>query len=255
MSFEAYNAILKFDKTYCDATSQYKENYQAIKNDGFEIASNYYVIKHRSRITNSILSATPVWNDVGVRLVTPFQVKRTTLIKDDYFKIIFKSPDYDVKLGDVFSFNNYRWIVTNTSLINELSRSVLVQRCNLKLRFTETEDLTSNIIEIDAAGTKYLIEDLESNQFITLPDNSMHVILPSDYNGVKVQWTYGGGTRFLLGNPYQNWRTISYDNISLKRDGLDGDNENGLIKIKLELSEVNPGLDNLVNGVAWQDYF
>jgi len=255
MSFESYDAILKFDKTYCDATSQYKANYKAIVDDGFEMSSNYYVIKHRSRITNSILSATPVWSDVGVRLVTPFQVKRTTLIKDDYFKILFKDPEYDVRLGDIFSFGNYSWLVINTSSINELSRSVLVQRCNIKLRFTETEDLTSDIIEIDAIGQKYIVEDLQTDQFITLPENSMQVLLPNDYDGIKVKWTYGGGTRFLLGNPYQNWRTVSYDNISMNRESTHGSGDSGIIKLKVELSEVNTGLDDLVNGVAWQDYF
>jgi hypothetical protein len=46
-----------------------------------------------------------------------------------------------------------------------------------------------------------------------------------------------------------------YDNISLNRNTHDGLTESGILKLEIELSEINEGMDDLVNGVAWQDYF
>ena len=255
MAYDAYDAYLYFNKMSSDATGQFKSDLQSLVNKSFEIASDYYVVSHRTRITSELLASTPEWNDVGVRLVTPFEVKKTTSLTDDYFKIIFKNFDYEVYLGDIFEFGNHRWMVMNTSSIDTVTKSVLVQRCNVKLKFTETSDLTSDIIEIDGVARKFAIDDLKQNQFIQLADNTLEVFVPNDYNGVKIVWTYGGGTRFLLGNPYQNWKTISYDNISLNRDSNDGTEDSGIIKLKLELSEINTGMDDLVNGIAWQDYF
>lgn len=256
MAFESYNAYLANTTTVADNPNEYfKQSLQAVSDSVFDIASDAYTIKHRSRITNQTLADTPVWTDVRARLVRPYEIKQTNLIKDDLFNLVFKDFDYVALLGDIFEFNGYRWIVINTSLMRSVTSSVLVQRCNAKLRFTESTPLSSNVIEIDALASKLIFNSLKENQFITLPDNEMLVQIPNDYLGVKIKWSEKGGTRFLLGQPYQNWRAIGFDNISLNRVSQDGLTHSGIIKLNMQLSQLNKGLDDEVNGVAWQDYF
>jgi hypothetical protein len=254
MGFEAYSAYLSVCASPNTPTQQYKNQLQAMANQMFDVSSNHYIVKHRKRIDTVAQALAPEWIDVGVRLVTPFEIKQTNLIKDDFFNIIFKDFDYPVFLGDIFEFNRFRWMVVNTSNIKSTTNSVLVQRCNVVLKFTEQEPLNSDVIEIDAIANKFIINSLKDEQFITLPDNKLSVMIPNDFYGIKVKSTDKGGTRFLLGKPYKNWRTTSFDNILLSRTSRDNI-VSGIIKLQIELSEINTGMDDLVNGVAWQDYF
>ena len=98
------------------------------------------------------------------------------------------------------------------------------------------------------------MDGLKNAQYIKMPNNTLDVWIPNDFNSRKIQWTHRGGTRFLLGNPYQNWRAVSYDSISLSRKDIDG-SEFGIARLELELSDINSGIDDLDNGIAWQDYF
>ncbi len=256
MGFEAYEAYLSINPSLASSPVNYfKGQLQAISDSVFEISSTFFMVKHRQRITSTPLAATPVWVDVGVRLVRPYDVKQTNLIKDDLFNVIFKNFDYDVLLGDIFEFNNYRWLVINTSNMRSITNSVLVQRCNAVLKFTESTPLSSNIISIDCIASKQIIKNLKDDQFIILPDNKLSVQIPNDILGEKIKWAEKGGTRFLLGKPYQNWKVQSYDNITLSRITHDNLIKSGIIKLQLELSQINSAYDDLVNGIAWQDYF
>jgi hypothetical protein len=256
MSFNSYKAYLN---SYLPSTPTpqniFRNNLQNISNMVFEISSNYQVIKHMKRKN---IEATPVipteWTEVGARIVKPYELQRTTVISDDFIKLFFKTYDYDVLLGDIFEFNNYRWLVVNANKDLNKPNSVLVQRCNVSLRFVEQEPLNENIIEIFGISSKYAMNQLRDGQFIKLPSNQVEVWIPNDVNGRKIEWTIQGGTRFLLGTPYQNWITTSYDNVTFKRTTLDG-NEHGIIRLDLELSTINTGMDDLNNGIAWQDYF
>ncbi|MBW3020720.1 hypothetical protein KY334_05465, partial [Candidatus Woesearchaeota archaeon] len=216
MSLDTYRDFLNATGVFSDNPTQHmKDDLQTVANEGFEISSNYYVIKHIKRINSLDDFTTPVKTDIGVRLVTPYDIKQKTLIKDDFFKVIFKDFNYAVNLGDVFEFNNYKWIVISTSNIKSITNSVLIQRCNVTLKFTEQSPLTTNILTIPAVANKYIIDDLKNEQFILLPDTELDIIIPNDFLGRKIKWTDKGGTRFLLGSPYQNWKTTSYDNITM----------------------------------------
>jgi len=261
MSYSSYRAYLNsHNNNVLTPTQQFKNNLQQISNDTFEIASNYYIVKHHARVTDSLLAATPsvastpITTDVGVRLSTLLSIQRLTAIKDDFLKVTFKDFDYDVQLGDIFEFNSHRWLVVNTSVETSVTASALLQRCNLQLKFTEDEPLDTDIMVIDAVSSKYAMEELRDGQFIKLPDNKVEVWVPHNAIGRKIHNSYGGGTRFLIGDPYSNWMTTSYDSISRNRTDLDG-NTQGIIRLELELSSINTGLDDLTNGVAWQDYF
>jgi hypothetical protein len=258
MGFESYNAYLTYNTLISSSPVEYFQGHlQAIADSVFEISSNIYTVKHRTKLTDEYSSSHEQWTDIRARLVVPFEIKQLSMIKDDFFHIIFKDFNYQVYLGDVFEFQNYRWLVINTSKISSITNSVLVQRCNAKLRFTTSTPLNTNIIEVDGCANKYIMRGLKEEQFIILPENKLNVQIPNDINGRKIKYTDRGGTRFLLGNPFQNWKTTSFDNITMNRttnNNLASENS-GIIKLQLELSEINTGMDDLVNGIAWQEYF
>jgi hypothetical protein len=178
-------------------------------------------------------------------------------MRDDFRNIIFKNNSSTPLLGDVYKFNNYYYMCIDVNAVESPTVSCTVQRCNTILKFTESTPLSSNVMTIYGVSSRYYIDGLKKNQFITLPDNDVDVYIPNDTNGRKIVYTYKGGTRFLLGNPYQNWQVTSFDNITKRRPSATGnsDDDNGIIMLQLSLSEINSGYDDLVNGVAWQDYF
>lgn len=230
-------------------TNYFKSNLQAIVNSRFEDCSNYYVVSHKNTITG-------IWTDVGVRLDKPYDMKNMFAIKDDYFKVTFKNFDYGVSLGDMFEFGNHMWMVIDTGNINTTTTSVFIQRCNTVLKFTETSatPLHTHSIVVYGISSRYIMNSLNSTQFITLPDNQVEVSMPNDANSRKIKYTSKGGTRFLMGSPYKNFKTISIDSVTKSRPTVDGGYDNGIIMLKLELAQINPK-DDLINGIAWQDYW
>jgi hypothetical protein len=125
--------------------------------ESFEDDPSFYTIQHKNR-TTSVLS------DIGVRLSTPYSIKASdTKIKDDYFQIIFKNFDATYGLGDIFVFDNYSWMVVDTSNIKTMTNSVLVQKCNNTLNFYDSSDVLHEIpcivldkYSVSIENTKYM---------------------------------------------------------------------------------------------------
>lgn len=229
-------------------TNYFKSNLQAIVNSRFEDCSNYYVVSHKNTTTG-------IWTDVGVRLDKPYDMKNMYSIKDDFFKVTFKNFDYSVSLGDMFEFGDYMWMVIDTGSVNTTTCSIIIQRCNTVLKFTETSatPLHDHSITVYGISSRYMMNSLNSTQFITLPDNQVEVSIPNDANTRKIKYA-PKPTRFLIGSPYRNFKVISIDSVSKSRPTVDGEYDNGIIMLKLELAQTNPK-DDLTNGIAWQDYF
>lgn len=245
MAYEFYNA---YNSIISTPAEKFRSDLQSVVNSQFEIASDYFIIQRFNRI-----SGTPT--DLGVRLTVPYHIKGLSTIKDDYRQILFKSNDIVNHIGDLYSFNDYYYMVIDTGRVETPTNSCIVQRCNVHLKFTESTPLTSNVMNIWGIASRYYIGGLSTDSYIKLPDDQLDVIIPNDPNGRKIKYTTSGGTRFLLGNPYQNWRVTNYDNISKVRPTTADVDTNGLISLQLTLSEINTSYDDLTYGVAWQDYF
>jgi len=248
--YKAYKTSITVSSTPLEPSEPVRLDFQQLVNSQFEIASDYFVIQKQNRTTG-------LWGDIGVRLTFPYSLKEQSTIKDDFRKIIFKDSSNQPKLGDLYSFNNYYYMCIDTGTYESITTTCIVQRCNVELKFTAATPITENIISIYACVSKYIFKSLKQEQFITLPDNELHVLIPNNANSRKIYYTSGGGTRFLIGNPLQNWRVQSIDSVSHRRPTVETipDDTSGLIALKLELSEINTSMDDLVNGVAWQDYF
>ena len=250
MAYEFYDAY----KTIATSPAiQHRQHLQQIVNNEFTNASDYYIVSKKDRTTG-------VLSDLGIRITMPYEIKDKFTIKDDYRTLLFQDGTTLIDMGDMYYFNDYWWMVIDIGRIESPTASCLVQRCNIQLNFTEQSPLYENIITIYGVSSKFTMGSLKTAQYIVLPDNQMEVAIPNDENGQKIKYTSYGGTRFLLGNPYLNWRTIAFDNISHVRPvwsdtvGTFTDT-NGLIKLKLELSATNNDYDNFSLGVAFQEYY
>ena len=248
--YNAYQSKTNTGSTPMTPAAKFRWDLQQFVNSDFEIASDYYVIQKQDRSTG-------VWSDYGVRIEAPFAIKQQFTIKDDYRKFIFKDGTTVINMGDMFIFNDYYWMVVDVGRLETPTASCIVQRCNVQLKFTETALLYEDIITIYGVSSTFYANPLNIQQYVTLPDTQMQVRVPNDANSRKILASSKGGTRFLIGNPYRNWRTIGMDTVSEVRPTFAGtvvDDVNGMIMFKLQLEQLDPN-DDLVNGVAYQDYF
>lgn len=249
MAYNSYNAILSIISS--TPTDYFLELQQDINDNTFEMSVDYNTVKVKNRSTG-------VYTDLGVRVLSVYNDNSS--INDDFKKIVFKEINYNIKLGDIFEFDNFRWMVISTNAKKTAQSYCSVQRCNTQLRFTASTPITSNIISIDGIATN-IIGGNDESPIIVLPVGSIEVRIPNDDNAKKIRYS-PKPTRFLLGNQdwqgqYQNWIVENIDSITNVKRTIDtvSDDSDGFIKIRLKLSQSNTKKDNHTDRVAYQDYF
>ena len=251
MAYEYYNSYQA--STPLSLSQGYRHNLQQLINNEFENASDYYVIERYNRLTSA-------WENVEVRITSPYHIKQMYTIKDDYRTLIFKDVNKMIYMGDMFRFNDYIWICMDLGHLESPTNACMVQRCNITLKFIPNNEvvisaLSSTPLEIYGISSKYLLTSPTSDKMIIMPDNQMILKLSNDSNVKLIKYTPNGGTRFLIGNPYQCWNCISIDLLQDIRPDINGNNLNGTINIKLQLSQVNNTTDNLKIGIAKQSCY
>lgn len=249
MAYNSYNAMLSI--TSSTPTDYFLELQQNINDNVFDMSTDYVTVKVKDRDTG-------IYSSLGVRILSVFK-ESSTIVHDDHKKIVFKDINYNVKLGDIFEFDNFRWMVISTNTKKVAQSYCSVQRCNMQLRFTASTPLTTNIITIDGIASN-TIGGNDETPIIVLPVGTIEVRIPNDSNAKKIRYT-PKPTRFLLGNQdwqgkYQNWIVENIDSITNVKRTIEtvSDDSNGFIKIRLKLAQLNPK-DDHVNIVAHQDYF
>jgi hypothetical protein len=241
MAYESFN--LERALSSSDKAGYYNYILQKKINREFEISSNLkeVILRDTDEGTDTTLT---------VRLVRPYSSSKNLEIEDDYYQILFPELNYTVYLGNLFIFDNYKWLVVDND------NSVLVKRCNVVLKFTDEPPVTSGIYSVDGLAenktftmTKY--GRIAEKSYTNLPDGEMMVRIP--YNSysrlIKV------GTRFLLGEPLQSWTVQNIDSITYMREDIYSNKKNGYLAMKLKLSNDTSVNDDLINRVAYQDYF
>lgn len=250
MGYEAYDAYLSLNQISTNAKEYYKDSLQAIINDRFEYASDYREINILDRDT---LIGTPV----GIRLTKTNSMNGSSDLKDDFFKVIFKNFTTQVVLGDLFEFDNYRWIVTDLSSVDTDIQSCMIQRCNAKLNFIYSNNdvmptITDDIISIDCIAEKR-IYDIEKDKYYNLALEDIQIKVPNNSDSRKIKFDNRTGTRFILGNPAMVYDTKGIDSISMVRTDINDSNEdNGILLIKLSFGRANNREDNFALNVAKQ---
>lgn len=213
----------------------WKDDFQAFVDEEFENASDYYVVKKQNELKEMV--------DIGVRLVSLKNLTSSTMISDDYFKMIFKRYDDVTYLGDIYYFNGYWWIVTDTNIENSSSNSCLVQRCADYLRFYDSEGVYHELPSVVQNGSFY---DLKKDTHVIIPDNQLRVLVKYNEESKLVKWADVDSsddkfTRFILeGYAY---RVVSIDRHSFVRLGV------GYLDVRLQADQISPN-DDLINNIA-----
>lgn len=243
MSYDSYRQMLSISTLHSDPVSYYKNSLQERLDDGsFELASNYKSITVLDRC--NFLTST-----VGVRLVKVSTPNRDTALRDDYFKVLFKDFNTTIDLGDLFEFDNYRWLVTDISSKGTPTLSCMIRRCNAKLKFVRTNNdvlpsPTNTIISLDCVVDKK-IYSVKEDRYYAIPNDELRVKVPNCGDSRKIRFQNNKGTRFLIGNPVMAYATFGIDSISEVRTNLTESNEdNGILNLKLKMEAINNRMDN-----------
>lgn len=110
-------------RTVSPTPSEYwRDGLQALIDQGFENASNVFTIQKLNTSTN-------LYENITVRLDTPYDIKQNTTFEDDFRKIIFKDNTKLPLVGDSYYFNDFYWICIDKSNVNSPTISCIVQKC------------------------------------------------------------------------------------------------------------------------------
>jgi hypothetical protein len=165
VAYEFYNAWRTVAPT--SPKQKYREDLQALVDEQFDNASDLLTIQSRNRTTFA-------FTDITVRVTKALQTSNTGLkyTEDDYKSILFQNANQDVRLGDVFVFSGYSWIVMNTDNINSPTASCEVRRCNYTLKLYES-GILYQIPAINLTNITLTSTGIEENKFIVVNDDEM----------------------------------------------------------------------------------
>lgn len=207
-----YNAWRTVSSTSSDS---YKEDFQAFVDAEFEDSPTIKTVKH-----NGV--------NVVVRVVGKFNIETVRRNNDNYQKIIFKTADYSVVIGDLFEFYGSKWLCTDINFTS-VSKSCSVTKTNNTLKFYDESHI---LYEINCIINKGNI-GLDENKFFSLPADEDIVVCPNTANSLKIN----ENTRFILsGDAYS---VIGVDKIS----------NLGLLNIRIK-EDLLTSDDNLDLGIA-----
>jgi hypothetical protein len=223
---------------------------QAQIDSQFTVASDYLVIRYKERETD-------VYNNIGVRISSWYSPTSADLVvHDNIKKITFSDIEQKIYLGDIFEFENYRWIVIITDNVASITQSCAVQRCNFQMKFI---DSTNDVMPSTPIETIYSLDaicDIKTyipieDRYVLLPSNTMIAKVPNTSVARRIK-DAPKGTRFLLGNPLRAWRTIGIDTITDTFLDINNNDSNGIITLMLQLDAINVRVDNTTAKLAKQ---
>lgn len=148
----------------------YIDDLQELINQQFENASNIYTIK---KLNNS----TGLYEDIIVRLDTPFELKQLSSRADDFRKVIFKDNSITTLIGDLYQFNNSYWICTDAGIIETPTNSCIIQRCTNTLNLYQNGNLPQSV---PCIISKTISLKNNENQYITTIDNEFYLTVSNN---------------------------------------------------------------------------
>jgi hypothetical protein len=169
MSYESYNAYLSVTKS--TPSEIYKDEFQELVNSEYENTTTLKEILHNG-------------NPITARVVGKFNTETLSKRNDNYQKIIFRTPDYEVKVGDIFEFDGAKWICTDVTYTT-VSKSCTVTKSYYDLNVYKNgilykvpcivEDLT-RLYSMGTDENKYIIQP-STDIIIRVPNNEVTTLI------------------------------------------------------------------------------
>jgi hypothetical protein len=240
--------MLKFYEAYNKArTTTPKEKFindlQAIYEQSFENAPNvfYDEIAVEKTYGSNEFQAIPM---VRVDSIVNFN---TGIVLGDDFKMFIFMPDFPKPVyGMKFKWNDDYWLVINTNNNESTTVSAEVRRCNNILRFFD--DKGNKIIEPCIMDYTLRFTKNIENTPIMVSNNEQKIWCQRNTKTVKIK----PNDKFLFGAPEQRVAFRVYaSGIKNTQNTITGDDLSPtLTEFYMEHYQINPELDDLVNGYA-----
>jgi hypothetical protein len=147
---------------------QWKEDLQALIDEQFENASNIYTIKKFNNVSG-------LYEDIIVRLDTPYELKQKSSRVDDFRKVIFKDNNITTLIGDSYQFNNSYWICVDAGTIETPTNSCIIQLCTNSLIYYQNNNPQQIPCIISSSATL----DTDENKYIQTPSTTIIMRLPN----------------------------------------------------------------------------
>jgi hypothetical protein len=237
MGYKYYNLV----SASATAKDTLIEGFQALLNQQFSIASDYFEIGEETIFGSNIYS------NIGVRVTGAISSTTSEKLGDDFKTILFKDLTYPVAIGRKYFFDNNYWITIFTEAIKNLAQSCTVRRANNALRWV---DVNGNYFE-EPCSIEYSIKRPSDSVGIenpVTPEGFISLYTQLNDNTKKIR----DNQRFLFGND-ENWEAYRvYGNGT--RNFLNNqtyDNEScRLLLLYLGVCAVNNDTDDIINGIA-----
>ena len=172
MSYESYNAYLSVTKS--TPSDIYKDEFQELVNAEYDNTTTLKTVLHNG-------------SSITVRVVGKFNSETLSKRNDNYQKIIFRTPDYEVKVGDIFEFDGAKWICTDVTYTT-VSKSCTVTKSYYDLNVYKNgilykvpcivEDLT-RLYSMGTDENKYIIQP-STDIIIRVPNNEVTTLIKRD---------------------------------------------------------------------------
>lgn len=169
MAYESYNAYLSATKS--TPSDIYKDEFQELINAEYENTTTLKTVLHNG-------------NSISVRVIGKFNAETLSRQNENYQKIIFKIPDYVVNIGDIFEFDNAKWICTDISS-TAVSKSCTITKANNEIKVYKNsilykvpcivEDIT-RLYSMGIDETKYIIQP-STNIVVRVPNNEVTILI------------------------------------------------------------------------------
>lgn len=195
--------------------------------DSFDNNVNYKEIQYKKRNETN-------YTTIEVHI---FQVKKDTekIALDNVKRIVFKDLNFVSESGDLFEFDNEKWLITSTNNI-DIIKSCVVQQTNNTLKFYQNEILYQIpcIIQSNISISQL---NIENNKYISIPADKYIITCSNNSDSSNIN----ENTRFILTG-------IAYSII-----GIDNISSPGLLNIRIKKDQISSE-DDLVNGIAYNSY-
>ena len=172
MAYESFDAYLSVTKS--TPSEIYKDEFQELVNAEYENTTTLKEVLHNG-------------NPITARVVGKFNTETLSKRNDNYQKIIFKTPDYEVKVGDIFEFDGAKWICTDVTHTT-VSKSCTVTKSYYDLNIYKNsilykvpcivEDVT-RLYSMGADENKYIIQP-STDIIIRVPNNEVTTLIERD---------------------------------------------------------------------------
>ena len=136
MSYSFYVASLK---TYTDAKTSIIDENQANVDEMLSVASTYAEVQEQEE------AGSVKYNEIKCRLTSLIDPKTGKDFGDEYRKIIFDNYSHNKWLGQMYQFDNYYWLATNTNTRVNASASSVLRRCNNELKWYDNNNILHTI--------------------------------------------------------------------------------------------------------------